>query len=40
MTSGKGVDDLINTLIKKKKFKKKGFLIMAKISSWHFPHLL
>ena len=26
MMSGKGVDDLINTLIKKKKFKKKGFL--------------
>ena len=39
MTSGKGVDDLINTLIKKK-FKKKGFLTMAKISSWHFCHLL
>ena len=39
MTSGKGVEDLINTLIKKK-FNKKGFLIMAKISSWHFRHLL
>ena len=32
MTSGKGVDDLINTLIKKK-FEKEGFLTMAKISS-------
>ena len=35
MTSGKGVDDLNNTLIKKK-----AFLTMAKISSWHFHHLL
>ena len=39
MTSGKGVDDLINTLIQKK-FLKKGFLTMAKISSWHFRHQL
>ena len=39
MTSGKGGDDLINTLIKKK-FKKKGFLTMVKISTWHFRHLL
>ena len=39
MTSGKGVDDLINTLTKKK-FNKKGFLTVAKISSWHFRHLL
>ena len=39
MTSGKGVDDLINTLINKK-FEKKGFLTMAKISSWHFRPLL
>ena len=39
MTRGKGVDDLINTLIKKKSFKK-GFSTMAKISSWHFCHLL
>ena len=39
MTSGKGVDDLINT-VTKKKFNKKDFLTMAKISSWHFCHLL
>lgn len=39
MMSDKGVDDLINTLIKKK-VEKKGFLTMAKISSWHFRHLL
>ena len=39
MTSGKGVHDLINTLIKKK-FSKKGFLTIARISSWHFRHLL
>ena len=39
MTSSKGVDDLINTLIKKK-VQKKDFLTMAKISSWHFSHLL
>ena len=39
MTNGKGVDDFINTLISKKVFKK-GFLIMAKISSRHFRHLL
>ena len=39
MTSGKGVDDLINTLIDKKVLKK-GFLTMAKVSSWHFRHLL
>ena len=38
MTSGKGVDDLINTLIKEKL--KKVFLTMVKISSWHFRHLL
>ena len=38
MTSGKGIDDLINTLTKKKLLK--GFLTMAKISSWHFRHLL
>ena len=39
MTSGKVVDDLINTLIVKK-IEKKGLLTMAKISSWHFYHLL
>ena len=39
MTSGKGVDDVINTLISKK-VNKKSFLTMAKISSWHFRHLL
>ena len=39
MTSDKGGDYLINTLIKKK-VKKKGFLNMVKISSWHFRHLL
>ena len=39
MTSGKGVDDLINTLINKKVLKK-GLLTMAKILSWHFRHLL
>ena len=38
MTSGQGVDDLINTLIYKKKLKK-GFWTIAKISSWHFRHL-
>ena len=40
MTSDKGGDDLINTLIKKKSLEKRGFLAMTKISSWHFRHLL
>ena len=39
MTSGKGVDDLMNTLIQKKSLKK-GFLTMAKMLSWYFRHLL
>ena len=39
MASGRGVDDLINTLIEKKSLKK-DFLTMAKISACHFDRYL